>query len=137
YGKDVATSHYGSCDAALWFALAAMRFADAGHEPQLVQQQLLPALRSIVDAYEHGTDLGLKVGAGGLLHAGSEDMNATWMDARTSARPVTRREGLPVEIQAVWYAMLAFLAEVPGGTHFTELRDRCGKAFVKSFWLAD
>src|SRR5690606_3724190 len=90
-----------------------------------------------VDAYEHGTDLGLKVGAGGLLHAGRKDLNATWMDARTSAGPVTPREGLPVEIQAVWYAMLAFLAEVPGDTHFTELRDRCGKAFVKSFWLAD
>ncbi|MFT4513543.1 MAG: putative glycogen debranching enzyme [Planctomycetota bacterium] len=142
YKSDVATSNYGSCDAALWFALAAMRFADAGHDPDLVQQQLLPAMRSIAEAYERGTDLGLKVAANGLLQAGRKDLNATWMDARTSKGPVTPREGLPVEIQAVWYALLAYLAEQPdaersSGEPFAKLRDRCGKAFVKEFWMAD
>ena len=137
YGLDVVHSNYGSCDAALWFALCAMRFADAGHDPELVQQQLLPALRSIAEAYQRGTDLGLKMDADGLLQAGRKDLNATWMDARTSRCPVTPREGLPVEIQALWYALLAFLAEQPGGEAYEKLRARCGKAFVKAFWLAD
>lgn len=142
YRGDVATSNYGSCDAALWFALAAMRFADAGHDADLVQQTLLPAMRSIAEAYERGTDLGLKVADDGLaddglLRAGRKDLNATWMDARTSKGPVTPREGLPVEIQAVWYALLAFLAEQPGESKFAQLRDRCGKSFVKAFWMAD
>jgi predicted glycogen debranching enzyme len=142
YAKDVATSNYGSCDAALWFALAAMRFADAGHDPELVQQKLLPAMRSIAEAYERGTDLGLKVAENGLLHAGRNDLNVTWMDARTSNGPVTPREGLPVEIQALWYALLAYLAEQPDGESasgetFAKLRDRCGTAFVKAFWMAD
>lgn len=137
YGMDVARSNYGSCDAALWFALAAIRFADAGHQPELVRHRFVPALCSMVAAYERGTDLGLKVAADGMLQAGGKDLNATWMDARTSRGPVTPREGLPVEIQAVWYALLCYLSEQPDSKHFAELRDRCGQAFVKAFWLPD
>ncbi len=144
YGKNIATSNYGSCDAALWFGLAAIRFADGGHEPELVQQQLLPALRSIVEAYERGTKLGLRMAPDGLLEAGSKELNATWMDAQTHKGPVTPRDGLPVEIQALWYALLSFLAdregadqEGDGDTRFAAMRDRCGVAFVKAFWLSD
>lgn len=136
YGATADDSHYGSCDAALWFALAVQRFADAGHDAALVDERLLPALGSIVDAYVHGSDLGLAVDRDGLLRAGRDDLNATWMDARTAAGPVTPRAGLPVEIQAAWYSLLAFLVE-RGETRWKALRDRCGKAFVRDFWLAD
>jgi glycogen debranching enzyme len=47
---------------------------------------------------------------------------------------VTPRAGLPVEIQALWHALLAFLAEHDAG--WQGARDRCAKAFVKAFWLA-
>ena len=139
YGEDIGASHYGSCDAALWFGLAAIRFADGGYDPELVRQKLVPAVLGIVEAYERGTELGLQVAPDGLLQAGGEDLNATWMDAQTSAGPVTPREGLPVEIQAVWYALLAFLCEQDsaGTARLVELRDRCGDAFVAQFWLPD
>lgn len=135
YGRDVADSRYNSCDAALWFALAVQRFADGGHDPELVERRLLPALRSIVDAYREGAELGLVSAADGLLHAGGPELNATWMDAQTSDGPVTPREGLPVEIQALWYSLLAFLVERGGDRPLEELRDRCGRSFVKQFWL--
>ncbi|MBL8736407.1 MAG: glycogen debranching enzyme family protein [Planctomycetes bacterium] len=134
YGKDQQDSHYGSCDAALWFALAVQRFADAGGDPELVRQRLRPALVAIADAYEAGTDLGLAVDGEGLLRAGRADLNATWMDARTHRGPVTPRQGLPVEIQALWYALLAFLAEDDAG-RWAERSSRCGAAFVRRFWL--
>lgn len=139
YGEDIASSHYGSCDAALWFGLAAVRFAEGGYDAELVQQRLVPAVLGIVEAYERGTDLGLQVSPDGMLQAGGEDLNATWMDAQTSDGPVTPREGLPVEIQAVWYALLDFLCEqeVAGASRLVELRDRCGAAFLKAFWLTD
>ena len=91
---------------------------------------------SIAEAYRRGTDLGLRVDDRGLLEAGSERLNATWMDARTSKGPVTPRDGLPVEIQALWYSLLAFLAERhdPDGG-FAVLRDRCGESFLDRFWL--
>ncbi len=136
YGASIEDSHYGSCDAALWFALAVVRYAAAGGEEARIKGEYLPALRSIADAYIAGTGLGLAVDAEGLLRAGRPDLNATWMDARTSRGPVTPRDGLPVEIQSLWYSLLAFLVE-RGETRFTTARDRCGAAFVQAFWLAD
>lgn len=134
YGRDQDDSHYGSCDAALWFALAVQRFADDGSNRTLVANTLAPALVQIAEAYVGGTDLGLAVDADGLLRAGRADLNATWMDARTHRGPVTPRQGLPVEIQALWYSLLAFLAE-HDGKRWQGPRDRCGEAFVRAFWL--
>ena len=60
------------------------------------------------------------------------------MDAETSRGPVTPRDGLPVEIQALWYALLSFVCEHdPDDAELATLRDGCGKAFVRRFWLAD
>lgn len=139
YGRSPDDSHYDSCDAALWFALAVQRYADAGGDAGLVAQELVPALAGIAHAYQEGTELGLAVDAAGLLRAGRDDLNATWMDARTQQGPVTPRAGLPVEIQALWYSLLAFLAEhdARGAGAWSAARDRCGKAFVREFWLAD
>ena len=136
YAEDIGESHYGSCDAALWFALAVTRYADDGGDERLLEERLVPALRSIAEAYRRGTDLGLRVDERGLLEAGSAQLNATWMDARTSAGPVTPRDGLPVEIQALWFSLLAFLAERDDrdGT-FAVMRDACGEAFLDRFWL--
>ncbi|MBM4062146.1 MAG: hypothetical protein FJ265_13775 [Planctomycetes bacterium] len=134
YGRSAADSHYGSCDAALWFALAVQRYADAGGDPGRVQETYVPALRAIADAYVAGTGLGMVVDTAGLLRAGGEELNATWMDARTGQGPVTPRSGQPVEIQALWYALLAFLAE-RGEAACRELCGRCGAAFVERFWL--
>ncbi len=135
YGATVQDSRYNSCDAALWFALAVQRFADAGGDPQLVRGTLLRAMASIADAYVAGTELGLRVDGSGLLCAGRDDLNATWMDARIGIVPVTPRAGLPVEIQALWYSLLAFLAE--HDAKWQAARDRCSKAFVQQFWLGD
>jgi predicted glycogen debranching enzyme len=136
YGADPASSHYDSCDAALWWALAAQRFADGGGDARLVTAELVPALAAIARAYEQGTELGMRVEPSGLLAAGRDDLNATWMDARLGGVPVTPRAGLPVEIQALWYALLAFLCE-HDEQGWRAARDRCGRAFVEQFWLTD
>jgi predicted glycogen debranching enzyme len=134
YGTDAADSHYDSCDAALWFALAVQRYASSGGDAALVRERLVPALRSIADAYVEGTELGLRTGDDGLLFAGRDDLNATWMDARTAGGPVTPRTGQPVEIQALWYSLLGFLVE-QGDVEHRELFRSCGKAFVQRFWI--
>jgi predicted glycogen debranching enzyme len=136
YGDDVASSHYGSADAALWFALAVQRWADGAPE-KAVEQDFLPALRQIADACQEGTGLGLRTDSEGLLYAGSAGLNATWMDARTDRGPVTPRFGQPVEINALWYSLLALLDELEPGQPWRRLRDRAGAAFVARFWLPD
>lgn len=136
YGADPASSHYGSADAALWWSLAVQRFASAGGDPDLMRERLVPGLAAIAAAYVAGTDLGIRATDAGLLAAGGPELNATWMDARTAAGPVTPRQGFAVELQALWYALLDCLVE-HGQQQYAPLRDAAGKAFVQQFWLAD
>jgi predicted glycogen debranching enzyme len=136
FGRTAADSSYGSCDAALWWALAVQRYAAAGGDRPLVVERFVPALAEVADAYLAGTDLGLVVDAAGLLSAGRPDLNATWMDAQIATGPVTPREGQPVEIQALWYSLLAFLTG-QAQQRFADARDRCGAAFLSGLWLAD
>lgn len=111
YGPTPAASHYGSADAALWFALCVQRFADALPDAKRVRDEFGAPLRAIAEACLAGTDLGLSVDAEGLLRAGSVDKNATWMDAQTAEGPVTPRAGQPVEIAAAWCALLDVLGD--------------------------
>jgi hypothetical protein len=55
------------------------------------------------------------------------------MDARTAQGPVTPRAGQPVEIVAMWCALLETLSEWRGG-HWKRLAKKAGEAFVKRFW---
>lgn len=48
----------------------------------------------------------------GLLHAGSMDTQLTWMDAKTDQGPVTPRFGCPIEMNALWFHLLAFMYEM-------------------------
>ena len=133
YGDGPATSHYGSADAALWFSLAVQRLCDSARDPDSVRREFGPALESIAESYERGAPLGLSVDDEGLLRAGRPDCNATWMDARTSQGPVTPRAGQPVEIVAMWCALLETLAEWNGGRWKRQAK-KAGEAFVRRFW---
>ena len=133
YGDSPATSHYGSADAALWFSLCVQRLCDVARDPESIRREFGPALESIAESYERGAPLGLVVDDEGLLRAGRHDCNATWMDARTAQGPVTPRAGQPVEIVAMWCALLETLSEWRGG-HWKRLAKKSGEAFVRRFW---
>ncbi|HIG85924.1 MAG TPA: glycogen debranching protein [Planctomycetes bacterium] len=142
YGPDVASSHYGSADAALWFSRAARLYIKAGGDTHFIRAELQPALVSIAEAYLEGSDLGLRVDSEGLLFAGSEGLNATWMDAQYGGEPVTPRAGAPVELNALWYALLGTLEELHEGTAmrseacaWRRQADKTSEAFLQRFWL--
>lgn len=148
YGVDVASSHYGSVDAALWFARAVRLFAAAGGDPSLVRDELLATVERIAEGYSSGAgraaELGIELDDAGLLRVGSEELNPTWMDARTPAGPVTPRAGGPVEIEALWYLLLAHLEEglraagrKADAGHWADVRERAGAAFVERYWRPD
>ncbi len=115
FGASVDDSQYHSADAALWFARAVLLYERAGGDQKLVKRELRPALESIAEAYLEGTELGIHVDDQGMLLFGGNGENATWMDARTHAGPVTPRHGSPVEIAALWCSLLGSLEELAGG----------------------
>lgn len=143
FGESVATSHYGSADAALWFALAVRRWQLAGGSRQVLLDELHPALVAIAERYLAGTGM-LEADEALLLRAGSPDRNATWMDAMTHNGPVTPRDGQPVEINAVWCQLLAHLASLAGlrgdttGSRTWASRwNLASAAFARRFWLPE
>lgn len=80
-----------------------------------VRAEFLDPLREIATRYLEGTRLGIGTDADGLVSAGEPRLAVTWMDAKLGDWVVTPRRGCPVEINALWYNALRFLAELEGG----------------------
>jgi predicted glycogen debranching enzyme len=143
FGGTRADSNYGSADASLWFARAVRLYELAAGDPAAGDRFLGP-LTEIAEGYIAGTELGIACNAEGLLHAGRADLNATWMDARVGTTPVTPRNGCAVEMNALWYHLLAHLEDIHrrrGDAHEVRVWGRrkrvVGKAFLEHFWLPD
>lgn len=101
---------YNTVDAALWYIEAWRAYVQAsGDLPSLAQ--VMPALESIIFHYRTGTRYGIGMDvADGLIHAGAEGAQLTWMDAKLGDWVVTPRHGKPVEINALWYNALCSMA---------------------------
>jgi predicted glycogen debranching enzyme len=144
FGLSTSDSHYGSADAALWFARAVLLYDRAGGDAERLHEVLLPALSEIAERYVEGTELAIRSDPEGLLVAGSDELNATWMDARTSRGPVTPRAGCAVELNALWYQLLAHLAELrerfgerARARAWSALAELCGRSFLERLWIAE
>lgn len=141
YATTPGASHYGSVDAALWFARAADLWREASGDEGRYRQVLGPALLEIARAYGEGSGAAGKLGLcgrpDGLLTAGLPELNATWMDAQLPEGPVTPRDGMPVEIEALWLSLLDQCTELaPEDRALRQRRDRGYTAFVDRFWIA-
>lgn len=144
YGTHASDSHYGSVDASLWFVRAVRLHELAGGGTREVARRFLPALLEIATCYRDGTGLGIRGDDDGLLVAGAPHLNATWMDARILSVPVTPRHGAPVEIEALWCFLLAYVEHLSSATGrerdalaWGRHRERAGAAFLRRFWLRD
>lgn len=142
FGQSAATSSYDSADAALWFARAVRLYDQAGAPREALLERFLPALRSIAEAYLAGTALSMRVDDAGLLNAGSAELNVTWMDAQVDGRPVTPRHGCAVEINALWYYLLAYLemlehraGDNAAARRWQIQRKHALRGFLARFWL--
>jgi 4-alpha-glucanotransferase len=102
---------YNTVDAALWYIEAWRAYVEAlGDVASL--KRVFPILASIIDWHLHGTRYGIGVDVtDGLLRAGEEGVQLTWMDAKVGDWVVTPRIGKPVEINALWFNALCVMAE--------------------------
>lgn len=100
-------------DAPLWLFVAVREFCLKSENRDILQQdcggrKLEQVLCSVAEYYRNGTPNGIVMDhTSGLIFSPS---HFTWMDTNYPAG--TPREGYPVEIQALWYAALSFLAEL-------------------------
>ncbi|MFP4256070.1 MAG: amylo-alpha-1,6-glucosidase [Desulfobacterales bacterium] len=111
HGKNAANRD--TSDAPLWLIVACRDLAEASGsraflEESLDGRTLRQILFSIASWYASGTENGIRMDPEtGLIFSPA---HFTWMDTNFPAG--TPRQGYPVEIQALWYAGLRFLAEL-------------------------
>jgi predicted glycogen debranching enzyme len=128
---------YNAVDASLWYLVAVHEYMAArastgrrvaGDERRRLQQ----AFGEILSGYERGTRFGIRADEDGLLAAGQEGVQLTWMDAKVGDWVVTPRIGKPVEVQALWINALAIAASFDD--RWARRRDRALAAFRARFW---
>lgn len=132
---------YNTVDATLWYFEAIRAYLEVTDDYAILDDGLYEKLVEIIDWHVRGTRYGIHVDTDGLLFAGGEGHQLTWMDAKVGDWVVTPRTGKPVEIQALWYNALCFMAEVAKRfgheelhSKYTEMSEIAGESFVGQFW---
>jgi len=135
------TAYFNSVDASLWFINAAFQYLYATSDYEVFTQKLLPTIRWIIDSYHNGTRFGIHADTDGLITAGNEQTQLTWMDAKYDGVAITARYGKAVEINALWYNSLSWLTEyytkrrdAETAEHYRTIADKVNSSFCKLFW---
>ena len=132
---------YNTVDGTLWFVHAAGELLRRTHDEHFVREHLFEHLKEIISWHERGTRYDIRVAEDGLLRAGVEGVQLTWMDAKVGDYVVTPRTGQPVEIQALWYNALRTVEEMAdrfgddgARDHCRLLAERARASFNERFW---
>ena len=130
---------YHTADATLWYFHALNRYYKVTNDHETLRT-LYPLVRSILDHHIRGTHFGIGVDReDGLLCAGAEGYQLTWMDAKVGDWVVTPRRGKPVEIQALWYNALCCMVQwgaIVGESSdlWAALAAQASESFNRRFW---
>lgn len=132
---------YNSVDASLWFFYAVYKYLQYTGDEEFVKNELMPALRDIIDWHLKGTRYNIHVDEDGLLYAGEPGMQLTWMDAKIADKVITPRQGKAVEINALWYNSLMIYAELlekfesrSAANEFERKAEAVKRKFLELFW---
>lgn len=105
------TTYFNSVDASLWFINAAFQYVATSGDLKTFMQELMPTIRWIIDSYHKGTRFDIRADSDGLITAGNNETQLTWMDAKYDGVAFTPRYGKAVEVNALWYNSLCLLAQ--------------------------
>lgn len=132
---------YNTVDASLLFVQAVYEYYNATKDDDFVREAL-PVVEDIIHWYQEGTDFHIRMDEDGLIMAGGDLEQVTWMDVRMGDVLPTPRHGKPVEINAYWYNTLKIADELReklcgGPALYDGLAERVRKSFLKAFWMEE
>jgi predicted glycogen debranching enzyme len=100
---------YNTVDATLWYFEAIRAYIDPTHDHAFLKT-LFPKLADIVAWHRRGSRYNVQLDPeDGLIYAGQEGTQLTWMDAKVGDWVVTPRMGKPIEVNALWYNALQLM----------------------------
>lgn len=130
---------YNSVDAALWYFEAVNKYLLYTGNYEFVRENLYGSMVQIINSFIKGTINNIYMDSDGLINAGDQTTQLTWMDAKVGSWVVTPRHGKAVEINALWYNALRIMsafAEASGydSSTYEDAAERVKISFEKSFW---
>jgi len=132
---------YNTVDATLWYFEAIRAFAEKTGEYDFVRDNLYKKLVNVIIWHLEGTRFQIHVDTDGLLYAGENGVQLTWMDAKIGNLVITPRTGKAVEIQALWYNALKIMADfaerfgdVEDKKKYDSIAELAKQSFNAVFW---
>lgn len=104
---------YNTVDAILWYFEALREYFQRTGDREFLEI-IFPALEEVIHWHRRGTRYNIHLDSDGLLYAGEEGVQLTWMDAKVDERVITPRMGKPVEINALWFNALKIMSAFAG-----------------------
>ncbi|HCW53677.1 MAG TPA: glycogen debranching protein [Clostridium sp.] len=129
---------YNTVDASLLFINTVYEYYMLTKDLDFIKEAYV-IMEDIIYWYKNGTDFNIKMDSDGLIEAGSNLDQVTWMDVRINDILPTPRHGKPVEINAYWYNSLNIMADLGkilgrNVDDYELLALKVKKSFNEKFW---
>ena len=128
---------FNSVDASLWYIVAIHEYWQLLEQTGTKQDddersKLKSAIEAILKGYSSGTRHRIGKDEDGLIAAGEDGVQLTWMDAKVDDWVVTPRIGKPVEIQCLWINALWIAAKFSDS--WKPVLKQAEQSFREKFW---
>ena len=128
---------FNSVDASLWYIIAIHEYwqlleQTGANQNDDERSQLQSAIEAILKGYSDGTRHQIAKDEDGLIAAGEDGVQLTWMDAKVDDWVVTPRIGKPVEIQCLWINALWIAAKFSDS--WKPVFEQAEQSFREKFW---
>lgn len=137
------TFEYASVDASLWFFWTMQQYIHFTGDEKTIWEKYGALMKRILEVYRKGTDHNIHMLENGLLYAGFDEDTLTWMNTKINDVPVINRNGLAVEVNALWYNAIRFYIDLAGrhkgqGTSiWRTIADKIDVSFTSTFWAPE
>ena len=137
---------YNSVDSSLLLFEQVEKYIQYTGDFNFVKKNIYKKMKSIIENYCDGIDLdnnNIFLDKDGLISAGTENTQNTWMDAKYGNHCFTPRNGKAVEINSLWYNSFKIIeslskkfGEKEQAKKYAELAEKCKKSFEEKFYNA-
>jgi len=95
-------ANYDTIDATLWYIILLYKFGKR-KQKEVFWKEIIHLSEEILSGIINNFKYPFQIREDGLIELKQEFAHATWMDVRVDGKPVTPRDGAPVEINGLWY----------------------------------
>lgn len=135
---------YNSVDSSLLLFEEINKYIEYTGDYKFIEEKFYKKLKTIIEHYVQGINLddnNIFLDEDGLISAGTENTQNTWMDAKYGMHVFTPRNGKAVEINALWYNALVIMAKLcmkfgdkKEEKEYIKLASKCKVAFEDKFY---